>query len=461
MPRAAAPVAPLRTATHGRRTLLSDLDDSANGRPNRIARFFLWCAGSDLEVLEKVPRSESIKQIGYGTLVVVPAVLALFAMTYALSTLTTEPLVYFGGGLVWALVVFCFDRFIVSTFRKSRSTINDVTSTVFLSRVVFAAFVGVIVAHPLVLLYFNDTIEERLAADGRAKVAAIAAEFQVTEQQLGERIDALKSEIRQRELERNEYQAQLVEEIDGIVSGRTTGIPGRGPSAAEKKLQLEVAQTELEAARDRNLGEIAALAARIEELRSANAAEQARFEQPLDYLARAGALETLAREHPHVNQVRWFLILFFVFVDTLPILFKGLTPRGPYDAYLQLAEFKSERSVDADRESLERVLYPYMVMSREDKFVSDRNFSGVGGYAARYGAFLEAMTSHQDQFLEEWQRQQEVLARMDDEAMRESQRDYMEKLRASSVDVVNKAVERFTNSLAWESRRDETGAEAT
>ena len=153
--------------------------------------------------------------------------------------------------------------------------------------------------------------------------------------------------------------------------------------------------------------------------------------------------------------------IFFRLVDTLPILFKGFSPRGPYDAYLQLAEFKSERTVDADRESLERVLYPYMVMSRENKFVADRGFSGVGGFASRYRSFLEEMTRHQEQFLEEWQRQQEVLARIEDEELRASQMAYMDKLRAASVDVVNRAVDRFTSSLAWESSREEPSAEAT
>ena len=335
------------------------------------------------------------------------------------------------------------------------------SSAVFLSRLVFAAFVGVIVAHPLVLLHFNDTIEERLMADGRAKVAAIGAEFAAREQSVAATVDALKKEIRARELERNDYQARLVEEIDGIVSGRTTGIPGRGPSAEEKKLQLELSQAELESARDRNLGEIATLQGQIEILRQTARREQARFEQPTDYLARSVALEKLAAEFPHIDRVKWFLIVFFVFVDTLPIVFKGFSPRGPYDAYLQLAEFKAERSVDADRESLERVLYPYMVMSRENRFVADKSYGGVGGFASRYRSFLDEMTRHQEQFLAEWQRQREVLARIEDEELRASQMAYMDKLRAASVDVVNRAVDRFTSSLAWESSRDEPSAEAT
>ncbi len=429
--------------------------------PNRITQFFLWCSGTDFQILERVPRSESIKQVGYGTLVLVPAVLALFSMSYALSTLTTNPVIYLGSGLVWSVIVFCFDRFIVSTFRKSKSTISDITSTVFLSRLVFAAFVGVLIAHPLVMLYFNDSIEERLAADGRGKVAQIEAGYTAKQQELEGRILGLKTEIRDRERERNEYQARLVDEIDGVISGRTTGIPGRGASAQEKKLQLQVAQTELEAARDRNLGEISALEAQIGEIRVESAVDRATFVQPTDYLARAGALESLASESPHVNSVRWFLIIFFVFVDTLPILFKGFTPRGPYDDQIQLAEFKSERSTQAERDSLDRVLYPHMVISRENRFVSDRNYEGVSDYAARYRSFLDELAKHQEDFLAEWQRQQVVLARLEDEDLRRTQLSYMEQLRTSSGEVVNKAVEQFKRSLAFDSRRREEGAEAT
>lgn len=431
-----------------------------NADRNRISLFFLWCAGSDRRALRELPRSETIKQVGYGTLVLIPAVLALFAMSYALSTLTENRLIYLGGGLVWAAIVFCFDRFIVSTFRKSESTINDITSSVFLSRLIFAAFVGVLVAHPLVMLYFNDSIEERLAADARSKKAAIEAGYADKQEELKGQVTALKAEIRERERERDALQAQLVDEIDGVVSGRTTGIPGRGASAEEKKLQLEVAQSELEAARERNLAEIRAIEEQIGQVRLDGVADRAEFVQPTDYLARAGALESLAAEFPHVNAVRWFLIAFFVFVDTLPILFKGFTPRGPYDDKIQLVEYESSRTSQAERDSLDRVLYPHMVIERENRFVSDRNYEGVSDYAARYRGFLEHVTRHQEDFLAEWRRQQEILARLDDEHLRRAQESYMETLRTSSIEVVEKAVEQFRQSLAFDSRRREEGVGA-
>jgi hypothetical protein len=102
-----------------------------------------------------------------------------------------------------------------------------------------------------------------------------------------------------------------------------------------------------------------------------------------------------------------------------------------------------------------------MVISRESRFLSNQNYQGVKDYAERYSSFLDELARHQDEFLTEWQRQQEVLARLEDEELRQTQLSYMERLRESSADVVNKAVEQFRRSLAFDSQRNEGGAEAT
>ncbi len=437
-----------------------ELRPNRSAAPNRVAKFFLWCAGADRELLARVPRSESVRQIGFGTLVVVPAVLAFFAMSYALSTLTDRSWVYLGGGAVWSIIVFCFDRFIVSTFRKSRQVLDDVTSLVFVTRVIFAIFVGVIVAHPLVLLYFDESLEDRLLRDQRIERARIADSRVAETAELEARIETLKAEIRARELERDELQDRLTAEIDGIVTGRTTGIPGRGESAREKERQLRLAESELVAARERNLAEIAVVRERIATIAEEDRRAAESFTQSQDYLARASALGALSAESEHVRAVKWFLILFFVFVDTLPIVFKGFTPRGPYDDALALDELESERSTSASRESLEGVAYPYMVLDSESSYVADRGYRGAADYARRYRDFLDELSRHQANFLSEWQRQQDVLSRIEDESLRESHLEYMNRLRETSVEVVHRAVDRFNDSLAWESRQQAGGAEA-
>ena len=106
-----------------------------------IYKILIWLAGSDKDILEKCPRSEHIKHGLYGVLVLVPATLALFAMTYAISTFTKHWYIYVPAGVIWSIIVLFFDKFIVSTFRKSGSVLKDISSFVFISRFIFATFI--------------------------------------------------------------------------------------------------------------------------------------------------------------------------------------------------------------------------------------------------------------------------------------------------------------------------------
>jgi len=319
-------------------------------RGNSIGRFFHrvfhWAAASDPEILDRVPHGEREKQWGYGTLVVIPAVLGWIAMTYAISTLTSHAWIYLPAGVLWSLIVFAFDRFIVSTFRKSASVIDDIVTPVFASRLVFAIFVGVVVAHPLVLLIFSQSIEARIERDRGEQVLAME---ETTDQRVAlteQKIRALEEAIGERESKRDLLQERLVLEIDGIVTGSTTGIPGRGESAKEKERQLAVATSELEEDRARSRTEIGTLRAEIDRLVNDGRTARDAYSPTDDYLARANALEKLSREEPHVRKVMIFLILFFVFIDTLPILFKALTAAGPYDAESRAGELQSYDAVE-------------------------------------------------------------------------------------------------------------------
>lgn len=326
--------------------------DEARRTTDRVSRFLQWCAGADPRLLDELPRSEAVRQAGFGTLVLVPAVLAFIAMSYALSTLTDRAPVYLAAGAAWSLVVFAFDRFVVSTFRKSGDVLDDVTSMVFVVRLVFALFVGVIVAHPLVLLCFEETIDRRIAADERVERQRIAAARAEARAAIEGQIAALEAAVAAKERQRNDYQATLNREIDGIVTGRTTGIPGRGASAREKERQLLQIEGELAAERRRSGRRRAVLEARIERLRIEDERRAVDYDAARDYLARATTLGVLAAESPHVRRVQWFLILFFVFVDSLPVVFKGFSPRSAYDVAVVELERRAARSFEADGAAL-------------------------------------------------------------------------------------------------------------
>jgi hypothetical protein len=80
--------------------------------------FFLICSGADKKLLESCSEGENTKYVGIGATVFFTAVMAFIASSYALFTVFDNPYIAMGFGVVWSLLIFNLDRFIVSTIRK-------------------------------------------------------------------------------------------------------------------------------------------------------------------------------------------------------------------------------------------------------------------------------------------------------------------------------------------------------
>ncbi len=316
---------------------------------SKFYRFLILCAGSDEDILARCPRSEHIKHAGFGALVLVPATLGLFSMTYAISTFVSSPYLYLLAGLVWAAIVFIFDRFIISSFRKKGSVLKDVTSLTFLSRLVFSAFVGIAVAHPLILLYFHESIEVNMNEVAHAKMDSIENVYQLQKKGLQLQTDTIDRNLAGLSDTIHLQEGILHDEIKGVVRGddRTTGRLGEGPTfkydtAYLNRLYYDLAQTK----RSNEAKKIANDTALIK-LDSARASKINRLTFSHDYLEREKALSRLTDGNPIIRITTWFLVIFFILVDILPVTWKGLTSKGPYDEYLNEAELKIRNEVQA------------------------------------------------------------------------------------------------------------------
>ena len=312
-----------------------------------LYRFLIGCAGSDEDILKRCPRSEHIKHAGFGALVLVPATLGLFSMTYAISTFVKNPYLYILAGIVWAGIVFIFDRFIISTFRKKGSVLKDISSLTFLSRVVFSAFVGIAVAHPLVLLYFHESIEVNMDEVAHAKVDSIENVYQLQKKSLQLQTDTIGRNLIAISDTIHTQEGILHDEIKGVVRGddRTTGRAGEGPTfkydtAYLNRLYYDLAQTKKPNEAKKTENNIA-----ITKLDSARQSKINRLTFSRDYLERENALSRLISSNSIIRITTWFLIIFFILVDILPVTWKGLTSRGPYDEYLNEIEFRIKNEV--------------------------------------------------------------------------------------------------------------------
>src|SRR5687768_4505554 len=83
----------------------------------RLTIFFWHCAGADHALLEKCP-TESSKYVGIGATVFFTGLFAALACAYALYTVFDNVWAASVCGLLWGLMIFNLDRYIVSSMRK-------------------------------------------------------------------------------------------------------------------------------------------------------------------------------------------------------------------------------------------------------------------------------------------------------------------------------------------------------
>lgn len=295
--------------------------------------------------------------MGFGTLVLIPAILALVSMTYALSTvgqLAEQLWLAWLGGIAWALIIFSFDRYIVSTHRRKLENKGELKSPAFYLRFFFALILGIVISHPIVLLYFNGSITDTIKQNKVEHQKTIQAEYDARIHSIENQIASIESNFSAKEKARD-LQADLVaREIDGEVLKNakgeivTTGIYGKGPSAENKIKHLAQLEKELQTLRVNDSLRKNELYAEINQLQDDADSSISAYNISFDYLRRELALEQLKDEHAIVGITQWLLMLLFVLVDILPVTFKTFSPFGMYDKIL-LKDSKIVRNLDSSQ----------------------------------------------------------------------------------------------------------------
>lgn len=331
-----------------------------------ITRFFWFCSGANFSLLKRSP-TESNKYIGIGATVFFTGVLAASAAGYALFTVFQSiwPAIFFG--LLWGLMIFNLDRFIVSSMRKREKAWAEWKLAI--PRLVLAVLLALVISKPLELKMFEREIDRKIdekrtefITESKLNLAKGFPEIQ----ELEAKIDTLKSEVATSEEFRDKVQQEYDAERFGEKTAGTSGIVGLGTNAKKKEQQLDAAQVTLDELKLRNQVRVDTLEAQI---RAFVALRQVEFEkqQPgiegFDGLAaRMEALDALTKESAAMAMANVFIMLLFIAIETAPIFVKLISPRGPYDEYLELHEdkvklFKGEKWTVAKGESEARVDY--------------------------------------------------------------------------------------------------------
>jgi len=320
---------------------------------------FQWLAGADQKILDQCSDSEKNKITGLGTLVLIPAVIGIFSMTYAVSTITNKEWLYYFVGVIWFFIVLFIDRYIVSTLYKSK--LNDKSNFVWavIARYLFALFVGIAVAHPMTLLWFNESISQGIKDENKMKMDNSEVGFLNNQNTI--RAGVLELEKRKECLEKLYTAEQSGNKVE-LECGYSSGLAGNSKRCEEIKKQIDTLSRNI-ATEEERIREFLSMNRNQRDNDSIFISNNVSF----DYLARVRMLSKLENDKTnggsHIWLVKVFIILFFIFIDILPITMKVATSYGEYEAIRDSTIHKTVKMQEADRQAIDQYASIYTTIS--------------------------------------------------------------------------------------------------
>ena len=359
-----------------------------------LKKFFLHCSGVDMQLVKTCSNGEQNKYAGIGATVFFTAVMAFIAGSYALFTVfdTIYTAVFFG--LIWGLLIFNLDRFIVSTIKKRDSFLNELVQAS--PRIVLAVIIAIVISKPLEIKIFEKEIntvllkeKNEMALNNKKQVANY---FQTDVDKNKAQIDSFKSDITKKEKEVNDLYSVYITEAEGTAGTKKLG---KGPVYQEKREKHDAILQELASLKTTNQTRIAELEAKSKILQADLDKKVAETQPIIDgfdgLMARINALEKL----PWLPS--FFIMLLFLAIETSPIIAKLLSPKGEYD-------FKIEDSELAIKNVLAQNKYQSELQRKTDADIYDKVYADIredkGLYDYKKKRAIELLELQADGFVE-------------------------------------------------------------
>ena len=338
-------------------TSLYTYDSFGEKRKPSDFKFLWWCAGAHQKLLKEYP-SEQTKYSGLGGVILATFVLATLSGGYAIHTIFNNWLITIPLAITWGLIIFNFDRFLVSTMRKyGVSKRKQIWMAV--PRIALALIIGVTIARPLELKIFEKEINTKVAENIHKKIQLNDSLLKIENAALVQNAVSERNRLSTRKLAIEDTLHQLqqayVHEADGTAGSLQRGIQDI------TRLKMN-AYNQAKAQYDPELSTLnAGILQQDSILNNANALMEVKrkdYEKAvagnIGFLERNKALSDLSDEESSVAWSSFLISLLIILIETGPILSKLMMPVGPYDLALAKEELlhmaASENDIRQDKE---------------------------------------------------------------------------------------------------------------
>lgn len=309
-------------------------------KPGKIMQWLWKAAGSDGYILKKCTYSDQVKYACLGGIVVATGFMAALAGGYAIYTIfepkgsaldggvhTSTAVMSCFFGVIWGLIIFNIDRFIVAATGKGDGTeaITWQEFTNSLPRIVMGLVIAITISKPMEIRMFKSEIDAELHQEQLEKRKAYEI---ATKANYETRFNTIDAEMEKIEKERN----KLLERLTEVESQYTeeVRIVRPGPKAAALKElmdslgeKLKTFDKDKKAGLDRLISERLKLTQELDR----ELAKNQEVASGLD-----GLLERIKLAHEIAGfWITFFITLLFVVIELTPIFFKMMLIKSPYD----------------------------------------------------------------------------------------------------------------------------------
>lgn len=338
---------------------------------DRLVRFklinfineILWvCAGVNRKVLRQCP-TEHAKYAGIGGTIFFTAVLASISGGYAIYKVFADEVyneslkmydtdinaMYIAVvfGLIWGLIIFNLDRFMVNTmYSDGTQKITPEEWRGGAPRLILAFFIGIVISTPLELRIFKDKIQAQIVIE-QGEVLS----------KMDEKQQSIRDEIKKLQEDKEKNQAR----VDKITAERDSinekaykeatgtggsGIAGRGIYTKQLEEQAKKKDYEIEETKKNVNKDNSYINKQLQEkynlLNDYSQNNKLAAKSMKGFAAELHALNTITSpfEDFSLFAARLLIMLLFVAVEIIPTLFKLMMIDGTYDAIIKAEKHK-------------------------------------------------------------------------------------------------------------------------
>ena len=315
----------------------------SSAKMNWFQQALMVCSGGNIHILKKTP-SEWNKFSGIGGIVLFTAVFASLSAGYALFTVFDNFPAATGFGILWGLMIFNLDRYIVSSIKKTGTWGNQVLMTI--PRLLLAGFLGIIISKPLELKIFEKEVNKQLNTIIQRNKTELQKEMNGRILQQSGPFETEKNQISTKLADyQKSYDSASVElekEILGKQSGLTSGKVGYGTNAKRKSELKEQRRQDLENYQKQIAPRLTYLDTQISKVYTNIETERNKTEKFEDkyngFAARLQALDELGKNSAIIATAAAFIMGLFITLEISPVLIKLISSVGPYDYLLEKTE---------------------------------------------------------------------------------------------------------------------------